>query len=119
MNRMMIAGLLVVVLSSFASAGLKVTGSGDTMRIDSTDFPPDMKARYEIMKARCVKCHTMERVIIAIKTGVAPISGQPFDRSATKTYGIKMMRKPDSNMNKHEVKEVVELLNYLLDVAAR
>jgi hypothetical protein len=119
MKRIIMAVLSVVIFSSYASAGLKVTGSGDTMRIDPTDFPADMKAAYDIMKVRCVKCHTMERAIIAIKTGIAPISGQPFDKSATKAYGIKMMRKPDSNMNKQEVKAVVELLNYLLDISAR
>ncbi len=41
-------------------------------------------------------------MIIALKTGVALISGQLFDRSATKAYGIKMMRKPDSNMSREE-----------------
>ena len=78
-----------------------------------------MKPKFEVMKAKCVKCHTMERTIVAIKTGVAPISGQPFDRGATKAYGIKMLRKPDSDMNKEQVKAVVELMNYLLDEAAR
>jgi L-fucose mutarotase/ribose pyranase (RbsD/FucU family) len=112
-------GALSLVLSSPCHAGLKTVGSGDAMRLDPADFPADMKAKYEIMKVKCVKCHSMERTIIAVKTGIAPISGQVFDRSATKTYGIKMMRKPDSNMSKEETLAVGELLNYLLDEAAR
>ncbi len=112
-------GALSLMLSAPCYAGLKTTGSGDSMRLDSSDFSTDMKARYEIMKVKCVKCHSMERAIIALKTGVAPISGQLFDRSATKAYGIKMMRKPDSNMSREETLAVVELLNYLLDEAAR
>lgn len=78
-----------------------------------------MKPKFEIMKGKCVKCHTMERTIVAIKTGVAPVSGQPFDKGATKAYGIKMLRKPDSDMNKEQIKAVVELMNYLLDEEAR
>jgi hypothetical protein len=112
--------LLVFSLSSLpCHAGLKVIGKGDTMHLDPTAFPPPMKAAYEVMKVKCIKCHTLERTIVAVQTGVAPISGQPFDRSATKAYGIKMLRKPDSNMNKQEVKVCVDLLNYLLDEAAR
>lgn len=100
-------------------AGLRIVGKGDHMSLDPSGFPPNMKASYDIMKVKCVKCHTLERTIVAITTGIAPITGQPFDRSATKAYGIKMLRKPDSNMSKQEVKAVVELLNYLIDEAAK
>ena len=100
-------------------AALRVVGSGDSMKFDPSAFPPNMKAAYEIMKVRCVKCHTLERTVVAITTGVAPITGQPFDRRATKAYGVKMLRKPDSNMTKQEVKVVVDLMNYLLDETAK
>jgi hypothetical protein len=109
---------MLCLISTTASAGLTVVGKGDNMRFDPSGFSPSMKSAYDIMKVKCVKCHTLERAIVAVTTGVAPISGQPFDRSATKAYGIKMMRKPDSNMNKQEVKAVVDLMNYLLDEAA-
>jgi hypothetical protein len=95
MRYLFLIGALSVILSSPCYAGLKTVGSGDAMRLDPTDFRADMKTRYEIMKVKCIKCHSMERAIIALKTGIAPISGQLFDRSATKRYGIKMMRKPD------------------------
>jgi len=111
--------LLVATTATCAHAGLKVIGKGDATRLDSASFPPAMKANYEIMRVKCVKCHTLERTIVAIQTGVAPISGQPFDRSATKAYGVKMLRKPDSNMNKAEVKASVELMNYLLSEAEK
>jgi len=110
---------LCLLCSPLAAADLKTVGSGDAMNFDSSGFSADMKPKFEIMKVKCVKCHTMERTIVAIKTGVAPISGQPFDRGATKAYGVKMMRKPDSDMNKDQVKAVVDLMNYLLDEAAR
>jgi hypothetical protein len=109
--------LLLCSIVPPAHAGLKVIGKGDSMRLDPSAFPPAMKANYEIMKVRCVKCHTLERTIVAIQTGVAPISGQVFDRNATRAYGVKMLRKPDSNMSKPEVKATVDLMNYLLNEA--
>jgi len=48
-----------------------------------------------------------------------PVFHRDYDKSAAKVYGIKMMRKPDSNMSKAEIQAVVELFNYLLDEAAR
>jgi hypothetical protein len=100
-------------------AALKVVGKGDKTSLDPTRFPPAMRSNYEIMKVKCVKCHSLERTVVAIQTGIAPISGQPFDRNAARAYGVKMMRKPDSNMNKPEVKAVIELLNYLIDESAQ
>ena len=119
MKKTVVILFALLLLSSAAHAGLKVVGRGDSMRFDPSAFPPNMKADYEIMKVKCIKCHTLERTIVAITTGIAPISGQIFDRNATKAYGVKMMRKPDSNMNKQEVKAVVDLMNYLLAEAAK
>ncbi len=119
MQKVLSALCLLLLFASSALAGLAVVGKGDNMRFDPANFPPAMKSAYEVMKVKCVKCHTLERTVVAITTGVAPISGQPFDRKATKAYGIKMMRKPDSNMNRQEIKVTVDLMNYLLDEAAR
>jgi hypothetical protein len=110
---------VVLMFATPCIAGLRVVGRGDAMTLDPSGFPPAMKANFDIMRVKCIKCHTLERTVVAITTGIAPITGQPFDRHATRAYGIKMLRKPDSNMNKQEVKMVVELMNYLLDEAAR
>jgi len=118
MRRFISAALLLVFVTTPSFAGLKVVGSGDSMQLDPAAFPSEIKANYEILRVKCVKCHTLERTIVAIKTGIAPISGQPFDKGAVKAYGIKMLRKPDSNMSKGEVKVCVDLMNYLLQVAA-
>ncbi len=117
MKKSIIPLIVLLLIGSVAHAGLKVVGKGDNMRYDPSDFPPAMKASYDILKVKCIKCHNLERTIVAIQTGIAPISGQPFDRNATKAYGVKMLRKPDSNMNKQEVKATVELMNWLLDEA--
>jgi len=119
MKKLLLLLFLVAISATAAHAGLKVIGKGDAMHLDPAAFPPAMKANYDIVRVKCVKCHTLERTIVAIQTGVAPISGQPFDRNATKAYGVKMLRKPDSNMSKPEVKASVDLLNYLLSESER
>jgi len=119
MKKLLLPLFVLIISATSAHAGLKVIGKGDAMRLDTGAFPPAMKANYEILRTKCVKCHTLERTIVAIQTGVAPISGQPFDRSATKAYGVKMLRKPDSNMTKPEVKASVDLMNYLLAESER
>jgi uncharacterized membrane protein len=119
MKKILFTMLLIATTATAANAALKVVGKGDAMRLDSASFPPAMKSNYDIVRTKCVKCHTLERTIVAVQSGVAPISGQPFDRNATKAYGIKMLRKPDSNMTKAEVKQAVDLLNFLIAEAER
>ena len=114
MKKLLLPLFVLIISATSAHAGLKVIGKGDAMRLDPSSFPPVMKANYDVVRVKCVKCHTLERTIVAIQTGAAPISGQPFDRNATKAYGVKMLRKPDSNMSKPEVKASVDLMNYLL-----
>ena len=111
--------LAVLLISLPCYASVRTMGRGESLCFDPGCIPSSMKSSFETMKVRCIKCHTMERTVVAITTGVAPITGQPFDRAATRAYGVKMLRKPDSNMNKTEVKAVVDLMNYLLDEAAR
>lgn len=113
----LLASLIMVAVPSHAA--LKIVGKGNSLAFDPTGIPPQMKASYEIMKHKCTKCHSLERTVVAVTSGIAPISGQPFDRKAAEAYGAKMKRKPESNMSAREVKDVVELLNYLLAQTAR
>jgi len=115
MNRYFtLAVLLAVSVYSVADARIKVVGRGAGMNFSSDSIPSNYKETFDLMSKKCVKCHTMERTVIAIQTGRAPITGQPFNRQAVKAYGIKMLRKPNSGMDKKEVRDVVMLLNYLL-----
>lgn len=102
-----------------AMAALLTVGKGETLTFDERMIPPQYVLAFKIMKVRCIKCHTMERTVVAIRSGIAPITGGEFSHKATKAYGIKMLRKKDSGMNKQEVGEVVELLNYLLAEAEK
>lgn len=115
MKRYVILSLLMILaVYSIADARIKVAGRGARMNFSPDSIPANYKESFALMSRKCIKCHTMERVVIAVQTGRAPITGQPFNRQAVKAYGIKMLRKPNSDMNKKEIRDVVILLNYFL-----
>jgi hypothetical protein len=107
--------LLTLVTFSIADARIKVKGRGNNINFDPDSIPPNFKASYDVMTHKCTRCHTMEMVVTAVQSGKAPVTGQPFDKQAVKAYGIKMLRKSNTDMNKQEIRSVVMLLNYLLD----
>ena len=109
----------VMLISVPCYASVKTIGKGDSLNFDPAGIPANLKSNYDIMKVKCSKCHTLERTVIATTTGIAPITGQPFDLTATRACGINMSRKTQTKMNKEEAKAVVDLLNYLVDEAAR
>jgi hypothetical protein len=117
--RIFFALSLLLLSATVSQAGVSVTGKGDAMQYDTSAFPAGIRAKYEIFRVKCVGCHSMERAVIALETGVAPISGQPFDRNAIKAYGAKMIRKTDSRMTKPEVKACLEVMNFILDQNGR
>ena len=117
--RMFILFALLVAVSTPVHARIKSVGKGDKMNFDQSQIPADLKNAFEIMKVKCIQCHTQERTVIAIQTGIAPVTGQPFDKQATKAYGIKMLRKPKSNMTRDDIKQVVNLMNFLIDEASK
>jgi hypothetical protein len=111
--------LIMLSIYSIADARIKVSGRGAKMNFSNEGVPEMYKPSFDLMLVKCIKCHTMERTVIAIQTGRAPITGQPFNKQAVKAYGIKMLRKPNSDMNKKEIRDVVVLLNYFLDENAK
>ncbi|MFA7403084.1 MAG: hypothetical protein WC007_03765 [Pelobacteraceae bacterium] len=120
MKRSVILAVLITLsVSLVAEARVKVTGRGARMNFSADSIPAMYKPSFDLMLVKCVKCHTMERTVIAVQTGRAPITGQPFNKQAVKAYGIKMLRKPSSDMNKKEIRDVVVLLNFLLDENAK
>ncbi len=116
---LLLAALITLIVSAGAEARLKVKGRGANMNFDPAAIPAQYQATFEMMTKKCSKCHTMERTVVAIQTGRAPITGQIFDRQAIKAYGIKMLRKPNSDMNKQDIRDVVILMNWMLDEAQK
>lgn len=111
----LLAALITLTTFSLADARVKVKGRGARMNFDPDSIQANYRPSFDLMNAKCIKCHTLERVVIAVQTGRAPITGQPFNKQAVKAYGIKMLRKPNSNMNKKEIRDIVIFMNYLLD----
>ena len=107
--------LIILIVAAVADARIKVKGRGAAMNFDAASIPPQYQETFVMMTAKCSKCHTMERTVVAVQTGRAPITGQIFDRQAIKAYGIKMLRKPNSGMNKQEIRDVVRLMSYIMD----
>ena len=114
-----LASLFCLFLAASADARVKIKGRGAAMNFDPASIPENLQASYAMITKKCSKCHTMERTVIAVQTGRAPITGQTFDKQAIKAYGIKMLRKPNSDMTKQEIREAVVLLNYILDENAK
>ena len=114
-----LAVILTLSVCSIADARVKISGRGAKMNFSADSIAEMYKPSFELLQAKCVKCHTMERTVIAVQTGRAPITGQPFNKQAVKAYGIKMLRKPNSDMNKKEIRDLVVFLKYLLDENAK
>jgi len=111
----LLTALIILAVAAVADARIRVKGRGSAMNFDAASIPPQFQASFELMSKKCIKCHTMERTVVAIQTGRAPITGQIFDRQAVKAYGIKMLRKPNSDMSKQDIREVVILMNFLME----
>lgn len=111
----LLTALFILGVSMSADARVKVKGRGANMNFDVASLPTQYHATFDMMTVKCSKCHTMERTVVAVQTGRAPITGQIFDRQAIKAYGIKMLRKPNSEMNKQEIRDVVVLLNFIME----
>jgi len=121
MKRMILTACFCVLATGFATlshAELKSIGTGANMQVDISSFPPDMKAVYPLFKVKCIKCHGLDRTIVTLQTGMTP-SGTVFDNSAIDAYGAKMLRKPDADMTKQEIKTILGILRYMLDEAAK
>jgi len=99
--------------------GLKTQGEGKKEILTRDQFPPDQQARYDIFAVKCIKCHEMARPIAALKTGITPVSHGPFDADDIKKYVVKMMRKPNSGIEKDDARELIQFLIYAREVAAK
>lgn len=107
----LVFGLLITTLSH---ARLRISGAGDTLSVDTTGFPAEMQATYALMTQKCSRCHTIERIITAVESGVLPLSKQRFGADTTETLVGRMFVKPDANITRGEARRIAELLSFLL-----
>ncbi len=96
-----------------ALAALKVVGTGSETRFDPAEIPVNKRQCFQLMESRCTSCHSSERVVVAVQSGIGPITGQPFDAESAGVLVRKIAGKPDSNINEVEVKEILDILDFL------
>ena len=110
---------LCLLCTASAHAALKVIGGGDNKQLDPAGFPPVMKSSYQLMQTKCTSCHTLDRVVSALQTGIAPTTLLEFNKKTAKDHCMKMARKPHANISQQDAKTITELLYYLIDEAAK
>lgn len=123
MRKLVVACLLCFIMVSSAFAALQITGRGESLRIDPAEFPPQMMANYEILKAKCTKCHSQQRIVIAFMAGHMPITGQRFDMDSLKSLSFRMYRKamtrPETLITKEQIRPIHILLKYMMEESSR
>ncbi|HEY6872694.1 MAG TPA: hypothetical protein VI298_08220 [Geobacteraceae bacterium] len=105
----------VFLVCAVARAEVRVFVKGDSLRIDTSGFPPKMVQAHNLMMQKCNKCHSIERVIISAQTGICAISRTSFSKETTRAIVTRMYLKPGADMTKSEARSIVLFLNYLLD----
>jgi hypothetical protein len=115
--RRVLLALALLAWPALALAELKVTGQGKDLRLAPEQFPAEHQPRLKLFETKCSKCHNLERPIIALRTGVTPISHGKFEDAEIKAYVVKMMRKPNSGIEHEDAKEIVILLRFARTLA--
>lgn len=100
-----------------ASAELATTGRGRAQRLVRDQFPPEQQVRYDLFAVKCTQCHAMSRPIAALTTGITPVSGGTFDEDGIKRYVVRMMRKPNSGVDRESAREIILFLMYARSLA--
>ncbi len=123
MRRLLVAIVLCGIMASSATAALRMVGRGETLRFDPAEFPPNMKANYEIFRVKCTQCHSQQRIVIAFMSGRMPITGQEFDMDSLKTLSFRMYRKsmtkPGKAISKEDIKPIHSLMKFMMEESSR
>jgi hypothetical protein len=69
--------------------------------IDVSSYPSEQQRRYQVLQAKCVKCHPVSRGI-----------NSDFDAVEWKFYMKKMIRRPNSGTNEEQAADIYEFLKY-------
>jgi hypothetical protein len=121
MKRMLAILFVAAAFAATSRAALKVVGDGVDRRFDPTGWPAEMQQNYQLMEVKCsvTDCHSLDRTVEAVTSGVMPLSKKTFDKKEAKAYGVKMMRMPNSGIDKSEAKTLVELMYWMIDESSK
>ena len=109
--------LFALQLPSPGSAELQTVGKARKQRLVKEQFAPEQQEAFEVFASRCTKCHAMSRPIAALNTGIPPVSGGDFNKKGIKKYVVKMMRKPNSGIDRKDAKTIIAFLLHARQVA--
>src|SRR6266487_2534783 len=87
--------VFALLVSTIAHAQLRVIGGGNAVGIETSGFSPQMREAYDLMVQKCSRCHTIERVIVAVQSGVCPLSKTRFNKKTSESIVVRMYLKPD------------------------
>ena len=107
--------LVALVACAVAYADIRVIGAGNATTIDTSGYPPEMLKAHALMMQKCTQCHSIERIIVGIQTGVAPITKMSFSKETTRSIVSRMFLKDNSNMTRDEAGLILHYLDFLLD----
>ena len=93
---------------------VKVLGSGNDVELDSRSIPPEMQPGYLAMKMHCVSCHGQERMITTLRTGISPVTREPYGEVDFRDKIIKIMRKPGADLDRDHAKALTDFFLFLL-----
>ncbi len=107
-----VTGLVMLGAAGSSMAAQIFAGSGRDISLDASVIPAYLKPNLELMQKKCSLCHGLDLSFGSIQTGVTP-SGVPFEKSGIQSLGVRMLRKPGSDMTTAELKKILELINWL------
>ena len=77
------------------------TQNRDTVKVDASGFPADVRKGFRLFKGKCNECHGLD---VSLKTNMSP------DRWTAEVKRMQAM--PSSRFNDAEGKAIVDFLNY-------
>jgi mono/diheme cytochrome c family protein len=114
---------LLVALSTTAAGTaygklpLQTTARG--VELDASSFPPQLLPAFQVFRDKCVTCHDQSRIVQVLATGTSNITGGPYTRREMLEHGVGMLRKGYSKFDKREIRQVVDMVEYLLEEAQK
>jgi hypothetical protein len=117
MRRIMIGAAMTLAAAGtcYAKLELKVTPKGTELAL--SNFRGEQMPAFEVFREKCVRCHDEGRIVKVLETGTSAITGAPYTRKSMLDHGLTMLRKGHASLDKKEIRQVVDLMEYLMGKA--
>lgn len=116
MKAISLFALFILLSSVSVQARLLLTSKDGGVILDPSRFPASMKTGVATINDKCNACHDLARIIKALETG-RTANGSTFGKAEAKEFVIKKMRRPGVTLSQQEARDVIQLMEYILDEA--